>query len=188
MTQYIPAIFFDRDGTINIDYGYIYKINHFQFINGVIHACKKLKEMGFLLVLITNQSGIARGKFSEKQFYYLIHWMNQSLANFNVYLDGIYFCPHHPEAKIEIYRKECNCRKPYPGMLLKAMYELRIDMEASYMIGDQLKDIQAAQTAGVGTKILVRTGNSLIKKDEKFADWVLNSFVDLPEAIKKHIT
>ncbi|NCJ12852.1 D-glycero-beta-D-manno-heptose 1,7-bisphosphate 7-phosphatase [Serratia marcescens] len=187
MTQSVPAIFLDRDGTINVDHGYVHEIDNFHFIDGVIDACRKLKKMGFALVMVTNQSGIARGKFSEDQFMYLTEWMDWSLADRDVDFDGIYFCPHHPEAVVEEYRQVCDCRKPQPGMLLQAQQELNIDMAASYMVGDKPEDMQAAIAAGVGTKVLVRTGKPVTEQGEKLADWVLNSLADLPGAIKKRV-
>nr|WP_233169407.1 D-glycero-beta-D-manno-heptose 1,7-bisphosphate 7-phosphatase [Serratia sp. ASV30] len=187
VTQRVPAIFLDRDGTINIDHGYVHEIDDFQFIDGVIDACRELKNMGFALVLVTNQSGIARGKFSEDQFMRLTEWMDWSMADRDVDLDGIYFCPHHPEAVIEEYRQVCDCRKPQPGMLLQAQKELNIDLAASYMVGDKIEDMQAAAAAGVGTKVLVRTGKPVTEEGEKAADWVLNSLQELPAAIKKRV-
>jgi D-glycero-D-manno-heptose 1,7-bisphosphate phosphatase len=187
VTQRVPAIFLDRDGTINIDHGYVHEIDDFQFIDGVIDACRELKNMGFALVLVTNQSGIARGKFSEDQFMRLTEWMDWSMADREVDLDGIYFCPHHPEAVIEEYRQVCDCRKPQPGMLLLAQKELNIDLAASYMVGDKIEDMQAAAAAGVGTKVLVRTGKPVTEEGEKAADWVLNSLQELPAAIKKRV-
>ncbi|BEO82132.1 D-glycero-beta-D-manno-heptose-1,7-bisphosphate 7-phosphatase [Serratia marcescens] len=187
MTQSVPAIFLDRDGTINVDHGYVHEIDNFHFIDGAIDACRELKKMGFALVMVTNQSGIARGKFSEDQFMYLTEWMDWSLADRDVDFDGIYFCPHHPEAVIEEYRQVCDCRKPQPGMLLQAQQELNIDMAASYMVGDKPEDMQAAIAAGVGTKVLVRTGKPVTEQGEKLADWVLNSLADLPAAIKKRV-
>nr|WP_193569152.1 D-glycero-beta-D-manno-heptose 1,7-bisphosphate 7-phosphatase [Serratia fonticola] len=187
VTQRVPAIFLDRDGTINIDHGYVHEIDDFQFIDGVIDACRELKSMGFALVLVTNQSGIARGKFSEEQFMRLTEWMDWSMADRDVDLDGIYFCPHHPEAVIEEYRQVCDCRKPQPGMLLQAQKELNIDLAASYMVGDKIEDMQAAAAAGVGTKVLVCTGKPVTEEGEKAADWVLNSLQELPAAIKKRV-
>lgn len=153
----------------------------------MIDACRELKKMGFALVMVTNQSGIARGKFSEDQFMYLTEWMDWSLADRDVDFDGIYFCPHHPEAVIEEYRQVCDCRKPQPGMLLQAQQELNIDMAASYMVGDKPEDMQAALAASVGTKVLVRTGKPVTEQGEQLADWVLNSLADLPAAIKKRV-
>lgn len=185
MAQTVPAIFLDRDGTINVDHGYVHEIDEFQFIEGVIEACLQLKEMGFALVLVTNQSGIARGKFSEAQFMQLTEWMDWSLADRGVDLDGIYFCPHHPEGLVKEFTQDCDCRKPKPGMFLTAKDELNIDMAASYMVGDKIEDLQAANTAGVGHKILVRSGKPVTSEGENFADAVLESLADLPSFIKK---
>lgn len=97
--------------------------------------------MGFALVVVTNQSGIARGKFTEAQFETLTEWMDWSLADRDVDLDGIYYCPHHPQGSVEEFRQVCDCRKPHPGMFLSARDYLHIDMAASYMVGDKLEDM-----------------------------------------------
>ena len=187
MANKVPAIFLDRDGTLNVDSGYVHEIDDFQFIDGTIEALQQLKAMGYALVVVTNQSGIARGMFTEDTFMRLTEWMDWSLADRDVDFDGIYFCPHHPEAAVEEYRQVCDCRKPQPGMLLQAQQELNIDMAASYMVGDKPEDMQAAIAAGVGTKVLVRTGKPVTEQGEKLADWVLNSLADLPAAIKKRV-
>lgn len=184
MATSVPAIFLDRDGTINVDHGYVHEIDQFQFIDGVIDAMRELKSMGFALVLITNQSGMARGKFTEDQFMQLTEWMDWSLADRGVDLDGIYFCPHHPEGSEEEYRQTCDCRKPQPGMFKSAQEHLHIDMASSYMVGDKVEDMQAAAAAGVGTKVLVRTGKPVTEEGENLADCVIESLADLPKAIK----
>lgn len=180
-----PAIFLDRDGTINLDRGYVHTIDDFQFIDGTIEAMIILKKMGYLLVVVTNQSGIARGMYSEEQFMQLTEWMDWSLADRGVELDGIYFCPHHPDAKISEYQQQCACRKPQPGMLLEAQAQLTIDMAASYMVGDKLEDMQAAAAAGVAHKILVRTGKEVNQLSQDSADQVIDSLADLPKLVKK---
>lgn len=184
MANKVPAIFLDRDGTLNVDHGYVHEIDNFQFIDGTIEALQELKKMGFALVVVTNQSGIARGMFTEDQFMKLTEWMDWSLADRDVDLDGIYFCPHHPEGSVEAYRQQCDCRKPQPGMLLSAQEELDIDMASSYIVGDKVEDMLAGQAAGVGTKVLVRTGNPVTAEGEAAADWVINSLADLAERIK----
>ncbi|UCQ51579.1 D-glycero-beta-D-manno-heptose 1,7-bisphosphate 7-phosphatase [Edwardsiella ictaluri] len=184
MAQQIPAIFLDRDGTMNVDHGYVHDSDDFRFIDGVIDAMRELKAMGFALVMVTNQSGIARGMFTEDQFMHLTEWMDWSLADRGVDLDGIYYCPHHPQGTVPEYTQACDCRKPQPGMLLEAQRFLHIDMAASYMVGDKLEDLQAAQTAGVGTKVLVRSGKPLSAEGEALADIVLDSLAQLPQAIK----
>ncbi len=177
------AIFLDRDGTINIDHGYVHTIDDFQFIEGVGNALKKLQDKGYLLVLVTNQSGIARGYFSEAQFHQLTEWMDWSLdEDYGVVLDGIYYCPHHPEGQGE-YREECDCRKPKAGMFLQAIKDLDIDPAQSVMVGDKLEDLLAAENAGVKTKILVRTGKAVTDEGMAKADNVIESLADLPKFI-----
>ncbi len=173
------AIFLDRDGTINIDHGYVHQIDDFQFIEGVIDTLRQLKKKGYLLVIVTNQSGIARGYFSEAQFLQLTEWMDWSLAEQDVDLDGIYYCPHHPEGKGE-FKQQCDCRKPEAGMFLQAIRDLKIDPAQSVMVGDKLEDLLAAEKAGVKTKVLVRSGKTVTAEGEAKADYVLNSLVELP--------
>lgn len=185
MANKVPAIFLDRDGTLNVDHGYVHEIDNFEFIDGTIEALQALKKMGYALVLVTNQSGIARGLFTEDQFMQLTEWMDWSLADRDVDLDGIYFCPHLPDATVEAYRQQCDCRKPQPGMLLSAQQHLDIDMASSYMVGDKIEDMQAALAAGVGTKVLVRSGKPVTAEGEAAADWVINSLAELPARIKK---
>ena len=178
------AIFLDRDGTINADHGYVHKIDDFQFIEGVGKALKQLQDKGYLLVLVTNQSGIARGYFSEAQFHQLTEWMDWSLdEDYGVVLDGIYYCPHHPEGKGE-FKADCDCRKPKAGMFLEAIKDLNIDPTQSYMVGDKLEDLLAAEAASVKTKVLVKTGKPVTAEGEAKADLVLDSVVDLVRYIK----
>jgi len=170
---------------MNVDHGYVHEIDNFQFIDGAIDAMRELKKMGFALVMVTNQSGIARGIFNEDTFMQLTEWMDWSLADREVDLDGIYFCPHLPDAVVEEYRQQCDCRKPQPGMLLSAQQELNIDMAASYMVGDKPEDMLAGKAAGVGKKVLVRSGKPVTEEGENAADWVINSLADLPSRIKQ---
>ncbi|WP_023603673.1 D-glycero-beta-D-manno-heptose 1,7-bisphosphate 7-phosphatase [Aliivibrio logei] len=176
-----PAIFIDRDGVINVDRGYVHKRDDFEYIDGVFNAVKICKDMGYLLVLVTNQSGIARGIFTEEQFETLTEWMDWNFAEHDIDFDGIYYCPHHPEATVEQYKEECDCRKPNPGMFMSAQSFLDIDMEKSVMIGDKKEDMMAAQAAGVGTRILVRTGKPVTEEGEALATTVLDSIADVPK-------
>ena len=178
------AIFLDRDGTLNVDHGYVHQIDDFQFIDGSIEALQELKSMGYLLVLVTNQSGIARGYFSEEQFLTLTEWMDWSLADRGVDLDGIYYCPHHPEGKGE-FKQNCDCRKPKGGMLLQAIQELKIDPTQSFMVGDKIEDLQAGAAAKVRSKILVKTGKPITPDGEAYADFVIESVADLPRIVRK---
>jgi len=175
------AVFLDRDGVINVDNGYVSQRDDFEFIDGVIDACKILKEKGYLLVVITNQSGIARGYFSEEQFHTLTEWMDWSLADRGVDLDGIYYCPHHAEKGIGEYKIDCDCRKPKPGMLINAIADLNIDASQSILVGDKVSDIQAGLAAGIKTNYLVRTGKTITTEAEKIATAV---FDDLSSIVK----
>ena len=171
------AVFLDRDGVINQDTGYVSCVDDFHFIDGTIEALQILKKKGYCLVVVTNQSGIARGYFTEEQFMSLTEWMDWSLADRDVDLDGIYFCPHHPTAGVGEYRQECTCRKPAPGMLLDAAKDLKIDLANSYMVGDKAGDLQAAKAAGVGHKVLVRTGKTVTEEAIALADEVQDSLL-----------
>ena len=185
MTNKRAAIFLDRDGTINTDHGYVSQIDDFHFIEGVIEALAELKKMGFLLVIVTNQSGIARGKYTEAQFMQLTEWMDWSLADKGVDLDGIYYCPHHPEGEVSNYVQSCDCRKPQPGMLLAAANALNIDLAESYMVGDKLIDIQAGDAAGVKNCILVRSGKPVTAAEEQVALHIIQDLTVLPDFIKQ---
>jgi len=173
------AVFLDRDGVVNVDNGYVSQVDDFEFIEGVIEACKTLKAKGYLLVLITNQSGIARGYFSEEQFHTLTEWMDWSLADRGVDLDGIYYCPHHNEKGIGEYKIDCDCRKPKPGMLLSAIEELNIDISQSILVGDKVSDIQAGLAAGVNHNYLVRTGKAITEEGEKLATAIFDDLSSL---------
>ncbi|WP_417876921.1 D-glycero-beta-D-manno-heptose 1,7-bisphosphate 7-phosphatase [Vibrio sp.] len=180
-----PAVFIDRDGVINVDHGYVHDEHDFEYIDGVFEATKALKDQGYTLVLVTNQSGIARGKFSEERFLSLTQWMDWNFVDHGVEFDGFYYCPHHPEEGIGEYKQDCDCRKPKPGMFISARDFLKIDMEKSVMIGDKAEDMMAAEAAGVGTKILVRTGKPITEQGEALASVVLDSIADVPAYLNK---
>ena len=151
------AVFLDRDGTINVEVQYLCDVADFQFIAGVPQALKRLKEAGFLLVVVTNQSGIGRGYYDEAALAAIHSHMHAELAGFGAAIDACYFCPHHPEHASGDYRQECACRKPLPGMLQRAAEDLDIDLSASFMVGDKLADVEAGINAGC-TPLLVLTG------------------------------
>ncbi len=140
------AVFLDRDGTINIDKNYIYKMEDFEFIPGAVEALRLLQKEGYKLIIITNQSGIARGYYTEEQYETLNQWMLRELEAAGVYIDGVYYCPHHPGAKVKEYRKECNCRKPGLGLFEDAIREHNIDLSLSYAVGDKLRDVAICQS------------------------------------------
>lgn len=175
-----PAVFLDRDGVINKDHGYVGNVDDFEYIDGVFEATKQLKQMGYMLVLVTNQSGVARGYFSEDEFLALTEWMDWNFVDNGVEFDGIYYCLHHEEHGLGEYKVACDCRKPKPGMFLSAQRFLDIDMSRSVMVGDKAEDLMAAKAAGVATKILVRTGKPVTEKGEQLAEAVLDSIADVP--------
>lgn len=151
------AVFLDRDGTINVEKDYLCCPEDFEFYPGVPLALKKLKESGYFLIVVTNQSGVARGYFSLAEVDALHNHLQKKLHEFGTGVDGFYICPHHPEQGSGEYRKQCDCRKGKPGLLLKAAADFRIDMSKSYMIGDKLADIEAGIRAGC-RPVLVLTG------------------------------
>ena len=151
------AVFLDRDGTINEEVGYLDRMEKLQLIPGAAEAIRLINESGMKAVAVTNQSGVARGIFTESFVAEIHARLREMLRAEGAFLDGIYYCPHHPtEGRVE-YLKICDCRKPAPGMLLRAAAELHLDPARSYMVGDTLKDIEAGGRAGA-QGILVRTG------------------------------
>lgn len=140
------AVFLDRDGTINVEKHYLHKIEDFIFLPGVINGLHLLQEAGFMLVIITNQSGIARGYYTENDFHVLNDWMINQLKKNDVHIAKVYYCPHLPDAPVKHYAKDCNCRKPHIGMFLRAIEELGIDVDKSYAIGDKLRDLSICKS------------------------------------------
>ena len=149
----MKVVFLDRDGVINKEVGYLHKSKDFKFIGGVFEACHFFQKLGYNLIVITNQSGIARGYYQEEDFHTLTKWMLEQFANRSVDMLDVFFCPHGPESI-------CKCRKPQPGMLLEARDKFDIDMENSWMIGDKEADVDAASAAGITNTILVKSGRN----------------------------
>jgi D-glycero-D-manno-heptose 1,7-bisphosphate phosphatase len=151
------AVFLDRDGTINVEREYLHLPGEFVFIPGAPEAIRLLKDAGFLVIVVTNQSGIARGFFDEAAVHRLHLFMDEQLARYGTAVDAYYLCPHHPQHGSGDYRRICGCRKPLPGMIVEAADDFSIDLGASYVIGDKLADIAAGLAAGC-RPLLVRTG------------------------------
>lgn len=146
------AVFLDRDGVINVEMNYLSNPDDFIFIEGSIEALKILKQKGFHLIVITNQAGIARGYFTEKILKEIHDKMKKILLENDVVLDDIFYCPHHPE-----FTGPCDCRKPKPGLILKAEKKYKLDLQNSFMVGDTLRDIETGLNAHCKT-VLVLTG------------------------------
>lgn len=150
------AVFIDRDGTINVEKEYLYRVDDFEFVPGAPQALRLLNDAGFLVVVVTNQSGVARGYYTEEDVGILHRHIAAELAKTGARVDAWYYCPHHPSGRGS-YSLPCRCRKPLPGMLLEAARHHNIDLAESVMIGDRLADMEAGIAAGCRT-ILVRTG------------------------------
>lgn len=148
------ALFLDRDGVINIDYGYVYRKDNFSFIDGIFQLTAAAIKHHYKIVIVTNQAGIARGYYTESDFIDLMNWVQEQFQRHGSCISGIYFCPHHPIYGLGIYKKYCGCRKPKPGLILKAAQELDIDLASSVLIGDNESDMQAAMAAGIGKRVL----------------------------------
>ena len=143
------AIFFDRDGTLNVDVHYLHTPEQFVWVEGAVEAIRWANAHGYRVIVVTNQSGVARGYYDEAAVHRLHDWMNTELAQCGAHIDAFYYCPHHPEGAVSTYAKKCDCRKPAPGMILRAIREQDIDPAASWMFGDAASDVAAAARAGV---------------------------------------
>lgn len=154
------AAFFDRDGVINEDAGYLYRIEDLRFLEGAKEALAYLAGLGYKIIIVTNQSGIARGYYTIEDMERLHAYMVKEIEAAGGRVDRIYYCPHHKEGKIKEYAVDCKCRKPKPGMVLSAIEEFGLDASKSFLIGDSARDIEAAESAGV--KGFLFTGGSLL--------------------------
>jgi D-glycero-D-manno-heptose 1,7-bisphosphate phosphatase len=151
------AIFIDRDGTLCEEVGYVNHVDRVRLLPNSAAAIRKANDAGYQTVVVTNQAGVARGYFAESLVDLVHDRVRLMLAESGARLDGIYYCPHHPEVGAPAYRRVCDCRKPSPGMLLRARDEMGIDLPSSYMIGDSVRDIEAGRRVSA-TTILVLTG------------------------------
>lgn len=149
-----PALFLDRDGVLNVDHGYVFRCEDFEPVEGVFDALRLAKQRGYLLIVVTNQSGIGRGYFTQSDYDTLETHIRRLFAEEGAELDEIYHCPHRPD-------DDCDCRKPSPGMILRAAQDYDIDLSASVMIGDKASDAEAARAACIGTIDLVTSERTL---------------------------
>lgn len=174
------ALFLDRDGVINKEVNYLYKIDDFEFIKGVFETCRFFQNAGYLLFVVTNQSGIARGYYAEDDFHNLNSWMLKQFEERGVKITKTYYSPFHPEYGIGKYRQDHWSRKPKPGMLFQARDEFNINLSESILVGDKESDIKAGVSAALGFNVLVRSGHKI---DEELtnADAIINSIHNLPK-------
>jgi len=169
------VIFLDRDGVVNHEVGYLHKVEDFKFIDGVFDACQYFQSLGYQIVIVTNQSGIARGYYGEQEFHMVNNWMLEQFENNGIEILDVFFCQHGPE-------DNCDCRKPKPGMFLQAQDTQGVDMGQSWMIGDKEADIQAANTAGIKNTVLVKSGHDIDEKHSN-AKFILDSIKQAKEII-----
>ncbi len=153
----IKAVFLDRDGTVNEEVGYLRDLGELRLIPGAGAAIRRLNEADFKVVLVTNQSGVARGYFSEALVHEAHERLGEMLRSEGARIDAVYYCPHHPSAGNSRYTVNCDCRKPKTGLIDRAVKDLVIDVEHAYMVGDKWSDVELAQRAGVRA-VLVRSG------------------------------
>lgn len=157
----IQAIFFDRDGVLNEEIGYLWEVEKFKWIDGARDAIRFCNERGLLAIVVTNQGGIARGLYTAREVDRLHDFMQKSLAQVGAHIDGFYYCPHHPEGVVEEFSIECDCRKPKPGLILRACEDFNINPAQAIMFGDSERDIEAAKAAGLRSGIFFAGGNLL---------------------------
>ncbi len=155
------AVFFDRDGTLNVDIHYLHRPEDFEWIPEAKEAIKYVNDHGYLAILVTNQSGVARGYYPESDVRLVYDWMNEQLAAVGAHLDALYYCPHHPTGTVPEYTRVCTCRKPSPQLINDACVKYHIDKQQSYFVGDTDTDMKCAANAGI--KAVRYQGGSLLQ-------------------------
>jgi D-glycero-D-manno-heptose 1,7-bisphosphate phosphatase len=157
-----PAVFLDRDGTLIEEVGYLDRLDRLALFPWSVEAVRLLNRRGFLVVIVTNQAGVARGFFDEAFVVEAHRHLSNRLGAAGARLDGLYYCPHHPDAPLPAYRRVCDCRKPRPGLIRQAERDLTIDVRRSFVVGDRWLDVELAQAVGA-TGVLVRTGYGAVE-------------------------
>lgn len=181
------CVFLDRDGVINRDSGYVSKWEDFEFLPGALESMKRINEAGFHLVIVTNQSGIARGYYTLDDYQKLTKKMTCSIEAAGACVLGVYFCPHLPQGRVAPYSIECDCRKPAPGMILRAASEHGIDLGNSIMLGDKMSDMDAATAAGIRCRYLINSNDQYTTdlESEKKYDGVFISLAEFTSSLKE---
>lgn len=176
------AVFLDRDGTLNEDRGYVYSRDQFVWIPGAVEAIRALNDAGLFVVVVTNQAGVGHGFYSETDVLMLHRFMENEMEPYGARVDAWYYCPFHPEGRVEEYRVDAACRKPRAGMLLDAAKAHALDLSKSWLVGDKVSDIEAGRRAQTRT-VLVRTGYGAQHEPTANADHVVDSIVEASELI-----
>lgn len=175
------GVFLDRDGTVSEEVGYVNHLTRFRLLPGTIEAIKRFNQAGLKTILVTNQAGVARGYFKEELIWQVHEDLETQLKAAGAYLDGIYYCPHHPSAGVPPYRTQCECRKPKPGLLRQAAQAHDIDLTRSFMVGDKYTDMELAQVVGA-KGVMVMTGYGLGEYEYQRASWP-----KLPDKLAAHL-
>ncbi len=182
MSEKSKAVFLDRDGTLIEDPGSISSPDQIKFIPGAIEAVKQLNEAGYKVVIISNQAGIARGLLSENMLQTIDKIVHREVLSGGGHIDASYYCPHHPEHGVYPYKQDCECRKPHPGLIKRAVRDRQLELDGSFMIGDKSSDIETGRRAGVKT-IFVRTGHGS-EEEKKLKEKPDHIAGDLAEAVR----
>ena len=170
------VIFLDRDGVINVDIGYAHRTKDIEFVDGILDFICKLTRDGWRIIIVTNQAGIAYGYYDEAAFHKLMRWIIDGIEKAGGSIDSYYYCPHHKDAKIAEYKKECLNRKPSPGMLVQASRELDFELSAAYFVGDSEVDKAAAEAAGIKKFFFLETRFAKKHLDDIFIEITLDSY------------
>lgn len=178
----IGALFIDRDGTINVEKGYVHRIADFEYLPGSREALQLATRHGLAVYIVTNQAGIARGLYSEEQFLGFTRSMLEMLAGEGIRIAGVLYCPHHPDGIVERYRVQCDCRKPATGLLERAMASDSLAPAGVAVIGDKNSDVNAGRRLGVRT-YLVETGYGAIERATTSADYVVANLLAAVEHV-----
>jgi D-glycero-D-manno-heptose 1,7-bisphosphate phosphatase len=161
----MKVAFLDRDGVINKEVNYLYRIEDLCYVPGSLLAMKHLNKIGFKIIIVTNQAGIAKGYFSDSEYQIFTKHLQDDLKKNGIEILKIYYCPHHPDAKIKKYQCSCTCRKPKPGMLLKSIRTHSVDIKRSFLVGDKVTDVLAGKAVGLNKCFLVESGHKLEKSN-----------------------
>lgn len=171
------GLILDRDGVINVDINFLYRIEDVVFVDGILELVRRAKAEGYVVAIATNQSGIGRGLYSEAQFRSLMAWIDAQFAARGGGIDAVYFCPHHPTEAQGVYRRDCECRKPKPGMFLQAIAELGLDPAQCWTIGDNWRDVDAGASAGVANRVLIDPAGGPVHQER--GHWVAPSMAEI---------
>lgn len=181
------VIFLDRDGTINEEVNYLFRPEEFRFILKTVEAIKIFRQLGYKVIVITNQAGVAKGYYKEEHIGILHKYIDDLLKEEDTNIDGYYYCPHHPEGTVDGYKKGCMCRKPNIGMIEKASKDFSIDLSESIIVGDKEIDVQTGKNAGIGTCILVKSGHK-IDEENTVADGIYDNLYEFAMKLKENST